>query len=178
MNSFFGTIRTIIISVNSHNIQTYSCDVQSLTSGELYNNCIMHFPYGMQSYPFIGQRVQVSIISDNNYICIATNAQVYSGLDTKDVIFGRLIDNITIKFTQNDIIIGVGETVKNVIINASNVSISAEKIMLDSPEIICTGKITANTIEATQDVISGGISGKLHTHTSSSPDSPTSPPTP
>lgn len=172
MNSFFGTIRTIIISVNSHNIQTYSCDVQSLTSGELYNNCIMHFPYGMQSYPFIGQRVQVSIISDNNYICMATNAQVYSGLDTKDVIFGRLIDNITIKFTQNDIIIGVGETVKNVIIKAST------KLMLDSPEVICTGKITANTIEATQDVISGGISGKTHTHTSSQPNRPTSPPIP
>ena len=172
MNSFFGTIRTIIISVNGNNIQTYSCDVQSLTSGELYNNCIMHFPYGMQSYPFIGQRVQVSIISDNNYICMATSAQVYDGLDTKDVMFGRLIDNITIKFTKDDIIIGISEATKNVIISAST------KITLDTPEVICTGKIIAQTIEATQDVISGGISGKTHKHTSSSPGSPTSPPTP
>jgi phage baseplate assembly protein gpV len=178
MNSFFGTIRTIIITVNSNNIQTYSCDIQSLTSGELYNNCIMHFPYGVQSYPFIGQRVQVSIISDNNYICTATSAQVYAGLDKKDVMFGRLTENITIKFTQDDILIGIGETVKNVIIDASNVSISAKTITLDTPEVICTGKVTAQTIEATQDVVSGGISGKTHTHTSSQPNSPTSPPIP
>ena len=178
MSSFFGTIRTITISVNGNNIQNYSCDVQSLTSGELYNNCIMHFPYGMQSYPFIGQRVRVSVISDNNYICIATSAQVYAGLDKKDIIFGRLTDNITIKFTQDDIIIGVSETTKNVIINASNVLISAEAITLDTPNVICTGKITAQTIEATQDVISGGISGKTHTHISSQPNSPTSPPIP
>jgi phage baseplate assembly protein gpV len=196
---FFGTIKTITITANKYNIQTYACDIESLVSGELYNNCIFHFPYGMQSYPFIGQRVYVEIISNNNYICTPTSAQVYNGLSTKDVVVGRLTDNITIKFTQEDIIIGIAETTKNVIINAknvsinsintnidsenaiinaSNVTISADKITLDAPEVECSGQLTAQFIIGITDVMAGGISGKTHTHTSTAPGTPTSPPNP
>lgn len=180
---FFGTIKAINITANSNNIQTYSCDVESLTSGEFYNNCIMHFHCGIQSYPFIGQRVQVFIISNNNYICIATSAQVYNGLDIKDVAFGRLTDDITIKFTKDDIIIGLQETTKNVIIKASTaITLDADVIcsgkITVTNDIVCSGNITGQNIEGINDVISGGISGKNHKHTSSTPNKPTSPPIP
>lgn len=174
---FFGTIKAINITANSNNIQTYSCDVESLTSGEFYNNCIMHFHCGIQSYPFIGQRVQVFIISNNNYICIATSAQIYNGLDIKDVAFGRLTDNITIKFTKDDIIIGLQETTKNVIIKAST-AITLDADVICSGNIVCSGNITGQNIEGINDVISGGISGKNHKHTSSTPHTLTSPPIP
>ena len=199
MQSFFGTINSITITKNIHNIQMYTCDVESLISEELYNNCIMHFPYGMQTYPFIGQRVQVYIVSNNNYICIATNTQIYQGLTTKDAVFGRLNDQVTIKFTKEDIIIGVTETTKNVIINANNVTINSEiatiksqtatiesetatitadVINLDAPQVLCSGELSATFITATSDVVGGGISLKNHRHTSSVPGALTSPPTP
>lgn len=199
MQSFFGTINSVTITKNIHNIQMYACDVESLVSGELYNNCIMHFHYGTQTYPFIGQRVQVYIISNNNYICVATNTQIYQGLTPKDAVFGRLNDQVTIKFTKEDIIIGVAETTKNIIINADSVTINSEiatiksqtatiesgtatitadVINLDAPQVLCSGELSATFITATSDVIGGGISLKNHRHTSYAPGLPTSPPTP
>lgn len=206
MQSFFGTINSVTITKNIHNIQMYACDVESLVSGELYNNCIMHFHNGTQTYPFIGQRVQVYIVSDNNYICVATNTQIYQGLTPKDAVFGRLNDQVTIKFTKEDIIIGVAETTKNIIINADSVTINsdsvtinseiatiksqtatiesgtatitADVINLDAPQVLCSGELSATFITATSDVIGGGISLKNHRHTSYAPVSPTSPPTP
>jgi phage baseplate assembly protein gpV len=198
MQSFFGTINSVTITKNIHNIQMYACDVESLVSGELYNNCIMHFPYGSQTYPFIGQRVQVYIISDNNYICFATNTQIYQGLTPKDAVFGRLNDQVTIKFTKEDIVIGVAETTKNIIINSGSVTINSDNatiksqtakiesgtatitanaINLNAPQVVCSGELSAELITATSDVVGGGVSLKSHTHTSSAPGSPTSPPT-
>jgi phage gp45-like len=184
MQHFFGTIQSITITANRNNIQTYACDVKHLTNGELYNNCIMHFCYGMQSYPFIGQRVQVNIISNNNYICLSTSAQVYSGLETKDVAFGRLTDNITIKFTKDTIEIGIpSNTPQQVIINAINVEVNAENTGINgnltvSGNINVDGSATITGKSTASDHISGGISGKEHTHPTTAPGNPTGAPTP
>jgi phage baseplate assembly protein gpV len=186
MEIFFGTITEYTVKINSNGISLYYCDVLIDRNGNTYRDVVMRFPYGLQMHPFNGQRVEVMYISDNNYICYPTTPQVYDGLEERDVVLGRLKDNITIKFTKDNIIIGLEETTKNVFINTQTAVINATTsatikspiITLDATDVNCTGNLTAQVVKGTQDVIGTNISLVGHKHTSSTPGTPTSVPIP
>jgi hypothetical protein len=179
METIFGIITEYTLKLNNNGISLYYCDISIDRNGNTYRDVVMRFPYGLQMHPFSGQRVEVIYVSDNNYICYPTTPQVYDGLQERDVAIGRFKDNITIKFTKDDIIIGIKETTKNVIINTQTAEINAEIsakikspiITLDATDVNCTGNLTAQIVKGTQDVIFGpaNVSSVSHIHQTVAP---------
>jgi phage baseplate assembly protein gpV len=190
-----GTITAVsLLQSPNKMVNVWYVDVRIHNSTVVYKNIRYCTDIVSHINPNVGMSVNVfqpGLGGELAMYCVPIKETVKDYANRQGVLSGNFANDILIEYTDDAIKIGyigtkplkveihatnVEVSATNVQVNSEEVTITSDIINLDAPEVVCSGELTAQFITGITDTLSGGKSGASHTHTSTAPGTPTSPP--